>query len=343
MQRTLKCFIVFIMLAAVPALASQPVKVLHISALGLHELEFLVASVGVEQDLAITMVTLAEGLPRDWATYDVLVFGLNDCYEDKAKQALPSPDALARYVQAGGGIVWTHDTLEYSKSWGDGLEIPAGVREVKAERIGMHNGKIRIAKEHPILFCYFDIGRYGDVLWTSPFKGFPHSGGGAITTASIIIDHQAQAADNNFYLTVNEYGRGRVVVNEIGHSVVAYNGELNTKMQPTECKILVNSIIWAARGESELGPAVDFDVVLMRSDELLDLPKPATGQKWISLNPDIATITKSGILTTHKNGFATLKLVDDYGYSSSVSLFVNEKQRTNLNALGREVTIYPNE
>ncbi len=234
-------------LSSIYSQAFEPIKVLHISIYAFDELQILVEKVNAQKYFEITQVRIDQGLPQDWQSFDVLVFGLSDCYESKYNDLLPDPKSLKEYVENGGAIIWTHDSLEYGKSWGDDIEIPAGVFQVNAPKIGMNIGKIRIKKDHPILHFPFEIGNVGDIFTTTELKGFPHSGGGVVKNADIIIEHLAKSSPFNFYLTVNSFGKGRVVVDEIGHSIISYKGDLNFNVSPIEAKILVNAIFWAAK------------------------------------------------------------------------------------------------
>ncbi|MEM2442207.1 MAG: hypothetical protein QXX99_07615 [Candidatus Bathyarchaeia archaeon] len=132
---------------------------------------------------------------------------------------------LQNYVSNGGGIVWTHDTLEQWWDYGPQIEEPAGVdnydtSDKNRERVWY--SQIKIVEDHTILHHPYEIGNVGDIISIQ----YTHTNGGRIKTAKALInsyngkyDPQATNA-NDFYLTVNEYGKGRVAIIEIGHSTV---------------------------------------------------------------------------------------------------------------------------
>jgi len=111
---------------------ARPLKVLHVSAFGYDELYRVLETVQATRLFEIDMVTLDEGLPAGWMDYDVIVFGLSDTYETRVGAGRPSLPELRWYVERGGGVVWTHDTLEYGGTWGPDVEEPAGVVESRA-------------------------------------------------------------------------------------------------------------------------------------------------------------------------------------------------------------------
>jgi len=97
---------------------AAPVRVLHISAFGQDELRGVLSAIDADNQFDIDMVTLEQGLPAGWMEYDVLVFGLSDTYETRVSKEIEALPDLRAYVEKGGGIVWTHDTLEFGGSWG---------------------------------------------------------------------------------------------------------------------------------------------------------------------------------------------------------------------------------
>ncbi len=333
MKNKINLLIVLISLVVIStATAADKISVLHISAFGSGELQYIIDKAKTKDLFQVDEVLLDDGLPENWFSYDVLVFGLSDCYETSVGKEAPDIPELKLYVQSGGGIVWTHDTLEYGRSWGNDVEIPAGVAEKKAERIGMHNGKIRIAKDHEILYNVFDMGLPGDVLQTTQFKGgYSHSGQGVVTTADIIIEHKENPAPNNFYLTVNKYGSGRVVVNEIGHSVIGSGGAFNPEINDVECKLLVNSIWWAGHGKTGNSIFIPREPYTLVPDETKIIPVKGRAVSWKSLNPKIATVDNYGRVRARKTGFATIVVTDENGTQDSISVFVNKKRLNPLN------------
>ncbi|MBN2056781.1 Ig-like domain-containing protein [bacterium] len=313
-----------LMVVATAAGAADWIRVLHVSSMGMDELSYVLDRAGAGNHFKVDMVTLDEGLPADWRDYDVLVFGLSDCYESKVKEAIPSVEALNGYVAAGGGIVWTHDSLEYGRSWGEAIEAPAGVVQVKAAQVGMGQPELRIRTDHPILRSFYTIGRPGDLLAKTELKGYSHSGGGEVVGAQIIVEHKAPSSEHNFYLTVNEYGAGRVVVNEIGHAVIGFKGEFNLEISKDECRMLVNSIVWAAHGDRDISPMLGKRSLELRTGEVTMLSVTGDAVRWESLSPEIVSASGNGLVVANNPGFATVRVTDSAGYTDTVAVYVRE-------------------
>jgi parallel beta-helix repeat protein len=234
-------------------LTQLPIKVLHVSTNLNNEIQRMIADTSVSDMFEVTQVSLTTfnlDTPASLSDYDVIVFGVNDCGEFYGSYSgiYGRLSELYDYVNEGGGIVWTHDTLEYFNEYGSNVEDPAGVDNTHTVSwIGQFIPYIRIKQDHPVLHTPFEIGSVGSLipktLHPSSPDGYPHTSWGQVTSAQIIIEHDTTSALNNFYLTVNEFGYGRVVVCENGHSM----GYTGAGLESTkENQIFVNALYWAA-------------------------------------------------------------------------------------------------
>ncbi|MEM3382806.1 MAG: hypothetical protein QW698_02005 [Nitrososphaerales archaeon] len=232
-------------------------KVLHVSVFKQNEVQKIINNVGASSLFTITQVGLDEfnnGNPSELSVYDVIIFGINDWGEvaqNRGRQ-IGRLSELEAYVKNGGGIVWTHDTLELWWDYGDLIEEPAGVNSVDISNTNQERvwyNSVEIVADHEILHYPYEIGNVGNVIEVP----YTHTNGGRVKTATVIIkghgaSYEPKATDsNNFYLTVHEYGKGRVVIQEIGHSTIKeYNPSIFNMPSIQECRILVNSLYWAA-------------------------------------------------------------------------------------------------
>jgi hypothetical protein len=66
------------------------------------------------------------GSPADLSAFDAIVLGMSDGWAH-GDRLVERRDELKEYVAGGGGIVWTHDSLETSIPPGPDAEVPAGV------------------------------------------------------------------------------------------------------------------------------------------------------------------------------------------------------------------------
>ena len=238
----------------------EPIKVLHVSVFMKNEVKMIVNKVNCSNLFSITQINIDEfnkGTPSDLSQFDVIVFGLNDFGEVAGdwNRKISRLNELEHFVKNGGGIVWTHDTIEQYWDYGEPIEKPAGINNVDIknnnnERVWYDS--VIIVKEHEILHTLFDIGEINDII---PVQ-ITHTNGGRITSAIVIMkgyhlienwcDPGATEA-NNFYLAVNSYGKGRVAVIELGHSLIKYPEDLTLKLpSEVECKTFVNTIIWVS-------------------------------------------------------------------------------------------------
>jgi hypothetical protein len=230
---------------------------LHVSAFKQNELQKIIESVKASVFFTITQVSVEEfnqGNPSDLSVYDAIVFGINDWGEVAGNRSRKYNrlNELEAYVNNGGGIVWTHDTLEQWWDYGTQIEDPAGVdnydiSDKNKERVWYSS--VKIANDHEILHSPFEIGDVGDTIDIQ----YTHTNGGRVKTAKAIIKsyngkYESQATDaNDFYLTINEYGKGRVAVIEIGHSTIREDKPTAINIpSEKESKILVNTLYWAS-------------------------------------------------------------------------------------------------
>jgi len=257
---TLTLFLISILTSAfsVRLARADTIKVLHVSAFYYNEAQEVVNIAGASQLFEVSQVRLwdfNQGNPNDLSAYDVIVFGISDQYESSPYYS-PNTGIIERiselrtYVQQGGGIVWTHDSLEYVNDYGVDAEEPAGVDNSGDTLWGPIHGfrpeQIRIASEHIILHYPFEIGNINDTINILP----THTTGGEITTSTVIMRFNVEPLEavDNFYLTVNEYGNGRVAVIELGcEPMISLWGDINNLPSSKESQIFVNSLFWASR------------------------------------------------------------------------------------------------
>jgi len=257
MRKIVALCVVFVMLAilgvstsfADTEVSTEKIKVLHVSVAMQNEVQQTIDAAGATDDFTVTQVSLGDftaGAPANLAEYDVVVFGISDSYEEGASYGpISRTSELKEYVKNGGGIVFTHDSLE-GNGYPD-LEEIAGVDNVGAA--WSQGSEVKIVQEHEILHNLFEIGNVGDL---KPVDA-THTTGGQITTASPIIRFSnAGEEPTNFYLTTHEYGLGRAVVNEIGHSYPKIAGT-------EESQIFCNSLYWAGNGNKVPGGCTEDD------------------------------------------------------------------------------------
>ncbi len=250
--------------------SSELLNVLHVSAWGYNELQMMIESTGYSDNVSVTQVRLSEfntGNPNELSVFDAIVFGFGNGYE-KNREPIGRTTELRDFVSKGGGIVWTHDTLELTWDYGSDLEEPAGVNfdANYTHYIGLNNPEVEIIMDHDIIHYPFDIGNVSDLISKTPYPPpwyhYDHTSQSNVTTADIVIQHNTTPESKNFYLTIHEYGRGRVALQEIGHTVVSEGGSFLGIPSIRECKILVNAIYWVGEGErisNMLSYSWDFD------------------------------------------------------------------------------------
>jgi len=254
MKRALNSLLICAMtlIAMTTTARARPIKVLHVSQWTLNEVQEIVDSVGATSWFDISQVSLAsfnnDDIPSNLNEYDVIVFGLNDCYEPDESYCVARTDELESFVQYGGGIAWTHDAIELKCALGSDVEIPAGVEDVgdPEQTLWVWGASVEIIEDHEVLHFPYEIGKVGSTFEVQN----THTVGGIVTTAQKIIDFdQSMEVDNNFYLTANRYGYGRVIVNEIGHGALpCWPADRSPKVQVplvTESRLFVNCLYWA--------------------------------------------------------------------------------------------------
>lgn len=232
--------------------STPPIRVLHVSVKMADEVEHVLQIAGASALFTVEQISLADfnaGQPGDLDGFDVVVFGISDGYEGSVDPEIPFEPAelprLEAYVARGGGIVWTHDTLDCGADLGEPVEEPAGVDHTNSREIGGSSLRF-VEQDHAILHAPFKIspltpGEFG-VRET-------HTAGGVVTSAIVIASfHDERRFSYNFYLTVNEYGAGRVVVNEMGRSFWEAETYHTTWPNIYEAQLFANCLYWAARG-----------------------------------------------------------------------------------------------
>jgi len=231
-------------------IVENPIDVLHVSIIMQDELLSTLEKSRSDSAFRVTQLALADfnrGEPVDLSEYDVVVFGLSDGYESEAGLWIGRLGTLRSYITAGGGVVWTHDSLECGALGADAEET-AGILHVSPrmrECDPLGGEELLLAIDHPLLHYPHELGAQGsrlDCLAT-------HTNGGEVSLADVVVmfaDYPASAC--NFYLTANSFGLGRVVVTEIGHSYYDNSVQPRELVLPAirEAQLFVNSLVWAA-------------------------------------------------------------------------------------------------
>ena len=228
---------------------SSIVKVLHVYACdGYDEVEEVLEIAGATSLFDVSEVSLEEfkdGTPSDLSGYDVLTFGISDCYDGRCD--ISRLDELRIYIEAGGGIVFTHDSLEWVQKYGPIIEEPAGVENVLPD-MGEIRSEVEILLDHQMIHEPFELGDVGDSI---PVQE-THNTGGVVTTADIVMDFSDLAGGvSNFYLTAHEWISGRVAVIELGNSeILDCQCTFSSWPDVPESEIFTNTVWWAGRGVS---------------------------------------------------------------------------------------------
>lgn len=248
----------------------EALNVLHVSVWQHNEVQMILDYTGSNDKLKVTQVGLLEfntGTPSDLSSFDAIIFGLSNGFEAN-NVPIGRTSELKDYVFNGGGILWTHDSLELTWDYGSDLEEPAGVDfdTNYTHYIGLSIPEVEIIMDHEILHNLFEIGNVGDLIPKTPYPPpwfhYAHTSYSNVTTADIIIQHDTTPESINFYLTTEEYGQGRVVVDVIGHTVVSEDGIFLGLPSLKECQILVNGLYWVGKGDnisSIISYSWDFD------------------------------------------------------------------------------------
>jgi len=223
------------------------IRILHVTIVSGAEVSRVITIAGAKDLVSVDSVSLHDlcgGAFSSLMDYDVVVFGINDGYEDHDSLGAGLVAMLDHYVINGGGIVWTHDSLEWGEDHGPEIEAAAGVDYEQDHRRSGGDEVEFPGWTHPILRQPYNVRRMDKVQGT-------HTTGGRVTTATVIARFVGDRPSSyNFYLTVNEYGAGRVVVTQIGHSFWGYwdGRQTPTTIWPErlEAQLFVNCLFWAA-------------------------------------------------------------------------------------------------
>jgi hypothetical protein len=235
-------------LFAPPAPAAEgALEVLHVSSCEQNEVQEILHQAGSAELFTNTQVGLSAfnaGSPDDLSAFDAIVFGVNDCYGDPSRAS-----ELREFVEQGGGIVWTHDSLDYGSPLGADVEVPAGVAFI-TPWTDVYGSQVEVVRDHAMLHEPFEIGDLGTT--------FPvvetHTSGGSVTNAEIILQFvEPPAGAGNFYLTAHEHEAGRVAVLEIGHpgTLGCSCDRYPTTLTPQEAEILTNALVWVGSGAAD--------------------------------------------------------------------------------------------
>ena len=207
--------------------ADQTIEVLHVSVRLQNELAAVLQEAGAADLFEVVQVGLEDfigGNPQDLSNFNAIVFGISDAYEIEFDLQLGRLAELKSYVANGGGIFWTHDSLELGQSYGAEIEDPAGIQSSDIRLVGIDVSEIEICADHEVLHAPFEIGAVGDIFpkTIDIYGQYDHATNGIATTASIIIRHRLPPDPRNFYLTVNEYEAGRVAMTSFGHVLLGH-------------------------------------------------------------------------------------------------------------------------
>jgi hypothetical protein len=308
--------------------ARKAITVLHVSAFSLNEVQQVIDIAGASGLFEITQVALSEfnaGAPANLSKYDVIVFGISNRYESGTGRpgTIERISELKTYVEEGGGLVWTHDSLEHGNDYGPDAEDPAGV-DYGLPGTAVDIPLVKICAEHEVLHCPYEIG---SVNSTVPVL-YTHTWYGHVTNATIVLMSDSAPADQyNYYLTLNAYGEGRVALIEISDSIIDYDGNVLAWPSQKESMIFANTLYWVSRGEQGHNVAiVDIQpwktVVGKGYCANVSVPVSDRGNYTESFNVTInANTTVFGIQTVTLDGKHSAKLVftwntSDYGYAN---------------------------
>jgi hypothetical protein len=98
-------------------------RVLHIYSCWDNETEGIIKIAGATTLFDVNAVRLPDfkdGTPPNLFEFDVVTFGISDCYDGTCN--IGRLAELRTYVENGGGIVWTHDSLEWKQNYGPDVE-----------------------------------------------------------------------------------------------------------------------------------------------------------------------------------------------------------------------------
>ena len=264
-MKTIVAAILMISIAAIQGVADTHIRVLHVSFMEQHEVEKIVEIAGAAERFIISQASLEMfsygvrglyGVGSDLQMtrlYDVVVFGINDGGEN----GIELPDWVAsqilRFIREGGGVVWTHDYLDWDGDFGSEIEAAAGVSFDGIHEPQAGGKTLEVRTDHPILHSLFEIGDAP----ISTGEAWTHTSGAQIVDAIVVLDFAHEPdVPYNFYLAVSEFGDGRVVINQMGHYLTWDLDELEADHirwpSVAEAQIFANSLYWAS-GMGSLG------------------------------------------------------------------------------------------
>lgn len=248
-----------------PTVQASPVKVLHVSEWMHDEVQRIVSSVGANGLFEVAQTSYWDypgDAPDSLDEYDVIVFGLSDCYDFHWPL-----DELLDFLDRGGGVVFTHDTM--SRVMPQDLRDLAGIGPWTEDWVWGEAAEI--IEEHAVLHFPFEIGDVGNFLDVQS----THNVVELLPTAQKIMKFLGEDGPNNFYLTASEYGAGRIILNQIGHGLGfpchdPEPGEIALVEIPTiaESAIFVNCLYWAG-----IDTPIELCADLIAQVEGLGLPK----------------------------------------------------------------------
>lgn len=249
MKRALVCLLsctLVSMTITTPAQARR-IKVLHVSEVMQSEVQAILDHTGTGSLFDVTEMSYWDeyhpGPPENLEEYDVIVFGLSDCLD-----VVRDLDELYSFVAGGGGVIFTHDSAAniYPLSVRDMVGVGAPLDPDSADAGWVWGNWAQILQDHAVLHCPFEIGDVGDSLEIQRTHTVV-----ALESAHKILKLPGTDAANNWYLAVKEFGAGRVVASQIGHSVYQCYVDPTQIPEPGEPPVLreeqlfINCLFWA--------------------------------------------------------------------------------------------------
>ncbi|UCF07643.1 MAG: hypothetical protein JSW28_08355, partial [Thermoplasmata archaeon] len=151
----------------------ERLNVLHVSVWQHDEVQMIIDYTGADDTFEVTQVGLSDfnaGTPSDLSSFDAILFGLSNGFEGNSVP-IGRTSELKDYVYNGGGIIWTHDSLELTWDYGSDLEEPAGVDfdTNYTHYIGLNIPDVEIIMDHELLHNLFEIGNVGDLIPKTPY------------------------------------------------------------------------------------------------------------------------------------------------------------------------------
>jgi type 1 glutamine amidotransferase len=198
----------------------------------------------------VTETPSVDLVPEKLKTYDVLLLN----YKDTKKGAMDNPKsvwtednqrAFADAIHGGVGLVVYHhasSAFTSGSGWDQDFEkITAGGWRKQGNHGKMHVFTVEVRKEHPITrgLTQFEHGRdelYQNSLVTSGSETL-------VTAQSDKSKDPKNTGKDEPMVWVNQFGKGRVVQNALGHDVEAMKG---AGFQT----LLIRCVEWAATGDT---------------------------------------------------------------------------------------------